>query len=140
MFGNLFRSKASRPTDDERRVAAQVVGLVKEHVFVGPNEGELVLTGAQDRDAVLTFHWTHAKARDVVERYLATGTTMTDRVSVAVRDLHRCAARTAELLAPPISTMADVPESNHEELAACMKGFLQRIAELGNVAQGKRWP
>jgi len=140
MFSRFFRSKASRPSDDERQVAARLVALLQQQVFVGPGDGELVLTGAQDKDAVLLFHWTHAKARDVVAHYLATGVVMTERMSKAAHDLHHCAARTAELLAPPTSTIAEVPPSNQEELAACMKGFLQRITELGNVAQGKNWP
>jgi hypothetical protein len=139
MFGSLFGSKESRPTDDERTVAARVLAALQEQVFCGPGDGEIELTGDMDADSVTNFRWMHAKAAAALDELLATRPPMSDRLSASVQRLHRGAARTAEMLAPPVAKMSHVRDDQHAELAEHMKAFLEEITVLGDVVKGKRW-
>jgi len=140
MFGNLFGSKESRPTDAEREQAARVLGVLQEKVFCGPGEGEIQLTGDMDIDAVTNFRWMHGKAAAALDEWLATHPPMSERLAKSVGRMHRGAARTTEMLAlPAVRKMSDVPENQHAELAAEMKAFLEEIAVLGDAVKGKRW-
>ena len=135
-LGNIFGPKGEKPTEVEQRLAAELAREIREKVFCGPGEGELELTGDTAKDAVPNFRWMHGKARDVVQGFRGRHPELPERLRDAVEALHRSAARTTEILAPA-AAMEDVKD--HAELTGHMKKFLEELAVIGSVAQGKRW-
>jgi hypothetical protein len=135
----LFGAKGPMPTQEERAACAQVVALLGQRVFCGPAEGELPLTGDTAADAVPNFYWTHNRACQVVTELLHDGA-MPTRVRSETTLLCDSARRVAELLAPPVAKIEDVPEASQADLAFHMKRFLQQIATIGEAAKGGRWP
>lgn len=140
ILSGFFHSRDERPTDDERLVAARILTLIREHVYVGPKEGELSLTGVQEQDVVLMFRWTHAKACEIINGVVLKEFELSPHLRAMIESLHKCAKRVTELLAPPVCTIAELEPDAHRELAQALKGFLDGIADLGEGAQGKKWP